>query len=164
MSKLPYQSKCKAILKSVTFEEREYKGEVKPQLVGTFEIIDGEDRSRTETWFASLSEERASTGKRFVDYTIEALRACGWKGDDLTELPALAEAGKLSNEVQIVREHRTGQDGRWRSKVKYVNGPRRLTSSGSPGSMNKSALSELSKRLKAKPAEATAVDEDKLPF
>jgi len=59
-------------------------------------------------------------GENSIDFTVEALRNCGWTGDDLAELPALADSGGLASEVVLVVVHET-YEGETRAKVKFVN-------------------------------------------
>lgn len=49
-------------------------------------------------------------------HTMKALRTCGWQGDQLTDLTGLD-----ANDVQLVIENETGQDGRVYPKVRWVN-------------------------------------------
>ena len=67
------------------------------------------------TWFGFFTEK---TIKR----TIESLRYCGWKGDDLAELPTLADTGMLADEVDLVVQHEE-YEGNVRAKVAWVNRP-----------------------------------------
>lgn len=79
------------------------------QVAVEFQIIDGSYAGHSITWFGYFTEK---TWKR----TCEALRYCGWKGDDLTNL------GSLNQEVNIVIEHEE-YDGKLRAKVAWVNRP-----------------------------------------
>lgn len=127
-----YQTRCKGILRSAQPGWNEFKdketGEVirQPQFVCRFEMTDGDDAGKFETWFASLSEDENKNGKQFCEFTFESLRQCGWTGSDLAEIPSLAESGALSTEVNLVREHKQKQDKtgkwEWRSQIKYVGG------------------------------------------
>lgn len=87
------------------------------QVVIGFELLDNERRGSGQfiTYFGSLSDAA-------IDFTVEALRNCGWRGDDLSELPELAESGGLGDEVMldVVAEQ---FEGKWRNKVKWVNKP-----------------------------------------
>ena len=51
-----------------------------------------------------------------LPYTIEALRACGWRGDN----PAEITIADLAEEVEITIKHET-YDGTTRAKVDYIN-------------------------------------------
>jgi hypothetical protein len=83
----------------------------KEQVVVEFRLEDGNSIS----YFGFFTEK---TFKR----TIESLRYLGWEGDDLSELPALAEAGMLTGEVDLVVDHEE-YDGKVTAKVKWVNKP-----------------------------------------
>lgn len=52
-----------------------------------------------------------------TDNTLKALRLCGWKGDDLAELPGFG-----SSEVDLVLKSETW-NGKTSTKVAYVNAP-----------------------------------------
>lgn len=81
----------------------------KPQVAITFEILEGEDSGRNITWYGYFTE---ATKER----TIESLRYCGWKGDDLSDLSSInGEA-----EVSLVIEH-DEYEGKTRAKVQWVN-------------------------------------------
>jgi hypothetical protein len=75
--------------------------------------------------------------------TVEALRVLGWIGDDLEELPALADGGALANECDIVIEHET-YNGKTRAKIAWLNAPGRSRAAAMSGS----ALSSFAQRLK----------------
>jgi hypothetical protein len=89
----------------------------KEQLAVEFQIDgpDDPDAGRSITWFGFF------TDKTF-DKTVEALRALGWTGPDLTELPALAEAGDLAQVVEIVVGHEE-YGGELSARVRWVNKP-----------------------------------------
>jgi hypothetical protein len=81
----------------------------KAQVAVTFEILEGEDAGRNITWygyFSDASKER----------TIEALRYCGWKGDDISDMSSINGEGEAS----IVIEHEE-YEGKTRAKVQWVN-------------------------------------------
>jgi hypothetical protein len=80
-----------------------------PQVIVNFEILDGEYAGRRKTWFGVFTE---NTTQR----TIEALRYCGFKGDDL----AAAMSQQLDQEVQIVIGHEEYQ-GKVSDRIKWVN-------------------------------------------
>lgn len=79
-----------------------------PQLGIDFEIIEGPSKGEHVTAYLYFSEGS-------FDRTIEALRLCGWKGNDLSNL-----AGITDNEVRIVVEHEE-YNGVVRPKVKWIN-------------------------------------------
>lgn len=81
----------------------------RPQVAVLFTLTDPNWAGNTMTWYGYFSEKTQSK-------TLEALRTCGWKGDDLSDL-----AGICDNEVSIVVEHENDQDGVTRAKVRWVN-------------------------------------------
>lgn len=62
-------------------------------------------------------EDERNARLKGAQTTIEALRACGWSGDDLADLHGLD-----ANEVELVIDHETYQ-GETHPKVKFVNRP-----------------------------------------
>lgn len=85
----------------------------KEQIGVMFELTGGEHAGKHLTWFGFFSEGA-------VDRTIESLRHCGWDSDSLAELDSLS-----ANEVELVVEDEE-YEGKWRSKVKWVNRVARL--------------------------------------
>jgi hypothetical protein len=83
----------------------------KEQVAVEFETVN-EDGSPGEhiTWFGFFTEKS-------LEHTVKALRACGWRGDDLTNPEGIGD-----NEVAIVVEHEE-YNGEVRAKVKWVNAP-----------------------------------------
>lgn len=77
------------------------------QVAIPFRVTEGDFAGHVITYFGFFTDK---TWKR----TLEALRYCGWKGDDLSEL------GPLDQEVEIVVEHEE-YDGKTRAKVAWVN-------------------------------------------
>ena len=71
------------------------------------------DVGRSITWYGYFTEK---TARR----TIESLRYCGWKGDDLSDLSSIGTDPSV--EVQLVIEHDT-YEGVTRAKVTWVNAP-----------------------------------------
>lgn len=104
--------KYRALCRSVQFATTK-KGD--EQVVIGFEFLDanGQPDGYHMSYFGMF-------GENSIDFTIEALRNCGWTGDDLAELPQLAEEGKLASEVSLVVVHET-YEGETRAKVKFVN-------------------------------------------
>jgi hypothetical protein len=82
-----------------------------PQVFVAFALLDGPHAGRRLGWFGYFTEGSA-------DRTIESLRLCGLKGDDL----ANAIKGPLDQEVQLVLEHEE-YEGKKRVKVSWVNAP-----------------------------------------
>lgn len=114
MTQLIAEGRQPAICRSIQFGKTS-KGD--EQIAIGFEIV-GEgnpDAGRQLTYFGMFTDTT-------IDFTVEALRNCGWTGDELAELPALAEAGQIASEVSLVIEHEEWE-GKWREKVKWVNRP-----------------------------------------
>lgn len=82
------------------------------QIAVLFAILGDDDAETGEhiTWFGYFTEK---TQQR----TLEALRYCGWTGNDLTDLVGLGGAV-----VEIVVEQEEYND-KWQAKVKWVNRP-----------------------------------------
>lgn len=77
----------------------------------SFEILDGEDAGQKITWWGYFATEK--NAKR----TIESLRYCGFKGDDLSTVGDQ----ELDQRVSLTVEH-DEYDGKVRAKVAWVNG------------------------------------------
>ena len=79
------------------------------QVAVTFEITEeGEFHGHTIVWFGFFTEATA-------ERTVQALRTCGWDGDDLSDLRGLDR-----NEVVLVIEH-DEYNGKVQARVKWVN-------------------------------------------
>jgi hypothetical protein len=78
------------------------------QIAIQFELLDHPGRSIT--YYKALSDA-------CLQYAIDALRACGWQGCDLTDLSG------LDSEVVIVvkNEEYPEGSGKWTAKVQFVN-------------------------------------------
>lgn len=82
----------------------------KEQVAVAFQITVEPYVGQNMTWFGYFTEKTEET-------TLRALRACGWKGDLLTDMSGVTE-----NEVDLVVEIETDPEtGRQRSKVRWVN-------------------------------------------
>ncbi len=86
-----------------------------PQVGVRFTILDEEFHGEEITWFGSFSRNKGQGTKTPFERTIESLRACGWKGDDLSNLEGID-----ANEVSLVVEH-DNYNGKILAKVKWVN-------------------------------------------
>ena len=75
------------------------------QICVQFEIVEGDHAGRTLNWFGYFSDK---TMKR----TLEALRYCGWMGDDIDRLDGM---GELT--VEIVVEMKEQTEGKHAGKV-----------------------------------------------
>lgn len=84
-----------------------------------FEIVRGPESGRKVPWFGSFSETRSEKTKKSVaERTIESLRICGFRGNDLATLPAQ----ELTQEVSITVEHNEWE-GKKTARVSWVNEP-----------------------------------------
>ena len=79
------------------------------QVLINFEIIDGPMAGRRIPWWGFLTDKAWNR-------TVEALRYCGFKGDDLY----LLSSQQLDQEVELVVEHSEYQ-GKTNARVKWVN-------------------------------------------
>lgn len=102
---------------SVQFGETGEGDNKKEQVVVQFVVNDEHSAFNgwTISWFGYFTDKT-------IDRTFEALRYLGWVGDELAELPDLAAAGQLSNQVEIVIDHEE-YEGEWQAKVRWVNKP-----------------------------------------
>jgi hypothetical protein len=80
----------------------------KEQVAVEFELLDEGFVGQKITWYGYFTEK---TWER----TIKSLRACGWYGDDISQLDGLS-----ANEVSLVVE-REEYEGKVRAKVQWVN-------------------------------------------
>jgi hypothetical protein len=93
-----------------------YTSNDREQVAVQFKIIDGEYAGRTLTWYGYFGDE--TKGKKTpTEITIAALRACGWIGDDITNLEGIDR-----EEVELVIVVDTYQ-GKTSNKVRWVNKP-----------------------------------------
>ena len=83
-----------------------------PQVCVTFEILRGPYAGQRISWFGYFTDK---SEKR----TLEALRICGFEGDDIDKF----SDQRPTNEVQLVIEHETDEEGKTRAKVAWVNDP-----------------------------------------
>ncbi len=77
-----------------------------------FEILDGPSAGKTISWRGFFTTEKAE--KR----TVESLRYCGFRGEELSA----ASAQELDQEVSIAIDHEE-YEGKVRDRVKWVNRP-----------------------------------------
>lgn len=73
-----------------------------------FRIVEGPQEGQTITWYGFFSD-------KCVDRTLQSLRHCGWKGDDLTDLSTVGD-----EDVELDIIHDTHQ-GKTKAKVAWVN-------------------------------------------
>lgn len=88
-----------------------YTKESKRQVAVCFEVIDGPYMGQRLTWFGYFTEKATAR-------TIQALRFCGFRGDDL----AAAVTQALDQQVSITVEH-AEYNGKVSAKVAWVNAP-----------------------------------------
>lgn len=81
----------------------------KVQVVVRFELLDEGYEGHSVMWYGVFATE--SMSRRI----IEGLRACGWYGDDLSDL-----SGVYDNQVEVEVEHSTWE-GRTSARVRWVN-------------------------------------------
>jgi hypothetical protein len=95
-----------------------YTGNGREQVAVQFQIIDGPYAGRSLTWYGFFGDELNGNAKKTpTEITIKALRACGWSGDDITDLKGID-----SEEVELVIVVDNYQ-GKTSNKVKWVNKP-----------------------------------------
>jgi len=92
-----------------------------PQVAVCFEIIAGPNSGDRITWIGYFTETVQKNGKTVSERTLESLRVCGFKGDDLDKF----NDQRPDQEVQLIVDHETGQDGKTYAKVSWVNDPNR---------------------------------------
>lgn len=81
----------------------------KEQVGVEFEILEGENAGEHITWFGYFTDAALSV-------TIKALRACGWTGNDLSDIQG------LDKEVALAINHEEYQ-GKVSARVQWVNEP-----------------------------------------
>ncbi len=97
-----------------SFVQFGYTSTDKKQVAIAFEITEGEFKGRRLTWFGFFTEKT-------YERTLESLRYCGFKGDDLSA----AQHQDLDQEVSLAIEHEASQkDGKIYPTVRWVNGSR----------------------------------------
>jgi hypothetical protein len=83
----------------------------KAQVAVCFELIDGDYAGQQINWYGYFTDKTMPT-------TLKALRACGWEGDDLSNLDGIDV-----NEVELVISHEDDLEGNARARVRWVNRP-----------------------------------------
>src|SRR5262249_11788611 len=84
-------------------------GTGKEQVAVRFRMTEGEHEGKTVLWYSYFNTQENATR------TLNSLRACGWIGDDLSDLQGIE-----NNEVEIVLEVEE-YEGKTRTKVRWVN-------------------------------------------
>lgn len=112
-------------------------------VVMTFELIDPSPQPGTMiSYFGYL-------GDNSIGHTVRALQNCGWTGDNLAELPQLAEADMLAQVVELVISHETFE-GKRRAKVNWVNRPGGAGKIQLEHVVDGPALSDFGQRMRSK--------------
>jgi len=106
----------------------------KEQIAVMFEFVGGEHDGKHITWFGYFTDGT-------VDRTLESLRHCGWESDSLAELDTLGNC-----EVELVIEDEE-YEGKWRSKVKWVN---RVAKLALKEQMNAAQVAAFAARMRGK--------------
>jgi hypothetical protein len=117
-----------------------------------FEITDGEAKGERIVWNGWLTPAA-------MEFTVKALRTCGWKGDDIENIEA------LDSPVILVIEHEEYK-GETRAKVKFINDPNYV---GLGKKMAKDTATSIASRVKNHLAgvvdpPAPPVGDDDIPF
>jgi hypothetical protein len=92
-------------------------GNGNPQIAISFQILDEAFAGSTIPYYGSFSKNLGKGKKTPFQRTIEALRLCGWEGDDLSDLSTVT-----ANEVSLVLDFEEFE-GEKKLKVKWVNAP-----------------------------------------
>lgn len=79
------------------------------QIAVDFVLLEGDDQGKHICWYSTF-------GEKVFARAIESLRACGWQGDDLSDL-----TGIDANEVHLVIEVEDDLQGQPRARVRWVN-------------------------------------------
>lgn len=80
-----------------------------------FRLLDDPWKGWTLPWYGTFSEAA-------FPMTYEALKACGWRGEEITTLKADLRNG---TEVLLIVEPEE-YEGRWRARIKFVNPPQAI--------------------------------------
>jgi hypothetical protein len=96
-----------------------YTSKGREQVAVQFAIVDGEYAGRNFTWYGYFGDDLNGSAKNTpTEITIKALRACGWAGDDITNLEGIDR-----EEVELVIAIEPDLEGTPRNRVKWVNKP-----------------------------------------
>jgi hypothetical protein len=82
------------------------------QVAIAFEVTEGDAAGEVISWFGYFTDKTTKG-------TIQAMRACGWRGDDLAEV----SADDLLDAVEIVVQEEQDREGNPRLRVRWVNRP-----------------------------------------
>jgi hypothetical protein len=115
----------------------------------TFEVKVSEDEVADCTWMGFLT-------KKAMERTIEALRFCGWYGDEITNL---LDDGLSLNEVEVVIQHEEYK-GKTRARIAFVN---KIGSGQRP--LDEDRIKSLADRVREKAKTMPGIDpKDAPPF
>lgn len=131
----------------------------KPCVVVTFEFLD-------QAWKDVRMQWRGYFTDKTTDRTLESLRYCGWKGDDVTKLDGVDEC-----EVDLVVAREKDLKGRWMPRVQWVNKPG-MAAAGAPMPPDRAAAfaaamrgaAAASRMRAAQSGPAAAQDDAAFPF
>lgn len=132
-------------------------GEVKgsPFVAAVFEICSGRKSGTRMQWTGSLSEKAA-------EYTIEALRAAGWKGSAFGQWDGFGDAiVDLSLEQRPERNPQRGQEARLFWEIAFVNRLRRVHVKDP---VNETVAGDLSKKYADLLRPAEEPEGEEIPF
>lgn len=125
-----------------------YTSKGNEQVIVRFVIVGGPHDAESVVWTGFFSEA-------CFDRTIQSLRYCGWRGDDISDL-----SGIDANEVDVVVDHNDYQ-GKVTARVAWVN------QKGGLGSMSPAKAKEFAEHVKARIARMSPVEpepEETVPF
>jgi hypothetical protein len=88
-------------------------GKSAEQIGVLLQFLEGPGKGQTRTWYGSWSEAA-------IEFTLDALRALGWKGDDLRDLSTIYP--KTGGKAAIAVLQHEFFDGKWREKIAWING------------------------------------------
>ncbi len=74
------------------------------------QIVDGEYKGKSMLWYGFFTDKAIET-------TIKAMRALGFTGNELKDCSSM-----YMGTAMAVVEHETGEDGKTRSRVRWING------------------------------------------
>lgn len=86
-----------------------YTSTNKEQVAVRFELLDVDEGARYLTWYGFFTDKT-------TERTLDSMRHCGWKGDDLFDLSGLGD-----NEVDLVLETEEDNEGKAHLRVRWVN-------------------------------------------
>lgn len=84
------------------------------QVAVLLRFVDGPYAQHTIGWYGYFSDKT-------MERTIESLRYMGWRGDDMFDLSTVGD--DQAEDVDIVIEHETNDDGEVRARVRWINKP-----------------------------------------